>query len=118
MGIIRSHFDHIHETMNMKKEEHVIEEVPCKCPKCSTLEKPHLYKYNFLQRLITIGREVLCEKSFKDVSTPQLLNGLLLPKRYENLFDILITTLSQVQGIKKSLQTDENSRNTGLWLVS
>jgi len=117
MGVIRSHFDHIHETLNMKKEEHVFEEVPCICPKCSTLEKPHLYKYNVLQKLMSIGRDVLCEKSFKDVSTPLLLNGFLPPQKTENLLDTLVTTLSQVQGIKKTLQTDENSRNTVVSLL-
>ena len=117
MGVIRSHFDHIHETLNMEKEEHVFEEVPCICPKCSTLEKPHLYKYNVLQELMSIGRDVLCEKSFKDVSVHQLLNGLLPPEKPGNLFDNLVTITSQVQGIKKTLQTDENCRNTVVALL-
>jgi hypothetical protein len=34
MGVIRSHFDHIHETLNMKKDKHVFEEVPCICLEC------------------------------------------------------------------------------------
>ncbi|NIM17826.1 MAG: hypothetical protein GTO45_38105 [Candidatus Aminicenantes bacterium] len=112
MGVIRSHFDHIHETLNMKKEEHVFEEVPCTCSKCLPSEKPNFYKYNLLQKLMAKDRDAFCEKSSEDVSVHQLLSGLLPPRIPGNLFDPLITTLSQVQGLKKTLQTDENSRNT------
>jgi len=38
-------------------------------------------------------------------------------KKPGHLFDTLITTLSQVHGIRKSLQTDENSRNTVVALL-
>ena len=77
MGIIRSHFDHIHETLNMKKEEHVFEEVPCICSKCAASEKPFFYKYHLLQILKAKKRDALCEKSSEDVSVSRLLNGLL-----------------------------------------
>jgi internalin A len=112
MGVIRSHFDHIHETLNMKKEEHVFEEVPCICSQCQKSEKPHFFKYDVLQRLSEKGKEARCDKSLDDIPTDRLLNGFLPPQRPGNLFDPLITTLSQVQGIKKTLQPVENSRNT------
>jgi len=117
MGVIRSHFDHIHQTLNMKKDEHFFEEVPCNCPECIGLDKPHLYKYSVLNKLLSMGREVLCEKSFKDVSVSRLTRGLLPPVQPKNLFDTMITTLSQLQGIKKTLQPDENSRNTVVSLL-
>jgi internalin A len=112
MGVIRSHFDHIHETLNMKKEEHVFEEVPFLCSKCLPSEKPNFYKYNLLQKLLAKERDAFCEKSSEDVSVHRLLKGLLPPRNPENLFEPLIITLSQVQGLKKTLQADENSRNT------
>ncbi|MCX6581333.1 MAG: leucine-rich repeat domain-containing protein [Candidatus Aminicenantes bacterium] len=117
MGVIRSHFDHIHETLNMKKEQHVFEEVPCICSECLQSGEAYFYKYNVLQKFISIGRNAFCEKNFKEVSTHQLLNGLLPPERPENLFDSVVTTVSQIQGIKKTLQTDENSRNTVVSLL-
>jgi len=117
MGVIRSHFDHIHETLNMRKEQHVFEEVPCICSECIQSGEAYFYKYNVLQKFISIGRNAFCEKNFKEVSTHQLLNGLLLPERPENLFDSVVTTVSQLQGIKKTLQTDENSRNTVVSLL-
>jgi len=117
MGVIRSHFDHIHETLNMKKEKHVFEEVPCICSECVHSGEAYFYKYNVLQKFISIGRDAFCEKNFKEVSTHQLLNGLLPPKQPENLFDSVVTTVSQLQGIKKTLQTDENSRNTVVSLL-
>jgi hypothetical protein len=117
MGVIRSNFDHIHETLNMKKEEHVFEEVPCTCSTCLTSGKPNFYKYNLLQKMMEKNRDAFCEKSSEDVSVHQLLNGLLPPKKPGNLFDDLVTITSQVQGIKKTLQTDENSRNTVVALL-
>ncbi|HLP61272.1 MAG TPA: COR domain-containing protein, partial [Candidatus Deferrimicrobium sp.] len=117
MGVIRSHFDHIHETLNMKKEKHVFEEVPCNCSECLQNGEPYFYKYSVLQKFISIGREAFCEKSFKEVSTHKLLNGLLPPKRPENIFDSVVTTLSHLQEIRKTLQPDENSRNTVVSLL-
>ena len=53
MGVIRSHFDHIHETLNMKKEEHVFEEVPCNLFRMHFTPKNLIsYKYNLLQKFI------------------------------------------------------------------
>jgi internalin A len=112
MGVIRSHFDHIHETLNMKIAEHVFEEVPCICSQCQKSEKPHFFKYDVLQRLSVKGKEARCDKSLDDISPDKLLNGFLPPRIPEDLFDPLINTLSQIQGFKKALQTDENSRNT------
>ncbi len=112
MGVIRSHFDHIHETLNMKKNEHFFEEVPCLCSKCIPSEKPNFYKYNLLKKLLAKDRDAFCEKSSEDVSVHRLLKGLLPPRKPDNLYEPLIITLSQVQGFKKTLQTDENSRNT------
>ena len=118
MAIIRSHLDHIHETLNMKKGEHVVEEIPCYCFECSKSDKPHLFKYHVLERFQTKGKKTVdCEKSAEDVSIEHLLNGFTPPKQEGNLFDSLITVVSQVQGISKTLQTDENSRNTVVALL-
>jgi GTPase SAR1 family protein len=117
MGVIRSHFDHIHETLNMKKDKHVFEEVPCTCSQCLQSGEPHFYKYHVLQKFLEKGIGTACEKSIEAVSIPQLIHGLLPPKKPGNLFDTLVTITSQVQGIKKTLQTDENSRNTVVALL-
>jgi internalin A len=118
MGVIRSHFDHIHETLNMKKNEHVFEEVPCHCPGCIRSEKPFFYKYHTLQKFSSTGKAAItCEKSFQDLSVYRLLNGLQIPTEPGNLFDTLVTIAAQVQGIKKTLQKDENSRNTVVALL-
>ncbi|HLP47679.1 MAG TPA: hypothetical protein VK469_17170 [Candidatus Kapabacteria bacterium] len=70
--------------MNMKKEEHVFEEVPCICSKCAASEKPFSYKYKLLQILKAKNRDALCEKSSEDVSVARLLNDLLPPAVQEN----------------------------------
>jgi len=117
MGVIRSHFDHIHQTLNMKKDKHIFEEVPCICTECLQSSEPHFYKYHVLQKLMSKGRDAFCEKSSEDVSVHQLLNGLLPLKETGNLFDTLVIILSQVQEIRRTLQTDENSRNTVVSLL-
>jgi hypothetical protein len=117
MGIIRSNFNHIHETLNMKKEEHVIEKVPCTCSECLHSTEPHYYKYHLLQKFLLKSKDVRCEKSAEDLSVHQLLNGFLSPKEPGDLFASLITITSQVQEIKATLQTDENSRNTVVALL-
>jgi hypothetical protein len=117
MGVIRSHFDHIHETLNMKKDKHVFEEVPCTCSECLQSGEPHFYKYHSLQKFLSRGKDARCEKSAEDLSVHRLLNGLLPPEKPGNLFDTLVTIASQVQGIKKTLQTNENSRNTVVALL-
>jgi hypothetical protein len=118
MGIIRSNLDHIHDTLNMKKNEHVFEEVPCHCPGCISADKPFFYKYHTLQNFTVAGKTAItCEKSFTDQSVHRLLNGLLPPGEPENLFKTLVTIAAQVQGIGKTLKKDENSRNTVVALL-
>jgi len=117
MGVIRSHFDHIHATLNMKKEEQVFEEVPCNCSECNLSGEPYFYKYHALQKFLSKGKDARCDKSAEDISVHRLLNGLLPPKEPGNLFDSLVTISSQIQGIKKTLQPDENSRNTVVSLL-
>ncbi|MDQ1349718.1 MAG: internalin, partial [Acidobacteriota bacterium] len=52
MGVIRSHFDHIHESLNMIKEQHVFEEVPCNCDECKRIGEPYFHKYQALQKCL------------------------------------------------------------------
>jgi len=114
MGIIRSQFDHIHETMNMEKGKHFVEEVPCNCSECKNSDKPHLYKYHVLQKFLNKGIGLACEKSAETIFIPQLIQGLQPPQVPDNIFEPLITSLTQLQGIQNALQSDENSRNTVL----
>ena len=114
MGVIRSHFDHIHETMNMKKQEHVFEQVPCTCTQCRNTGKPHFFDYDMLRRLEEKGKETHCNKSLEDISPGTLLNGFLPAGETGNFFDTLVTTLSQLQGLKRTLLPQENNRNTVL----
>ncbi|MCX6580167.1 MAG: leucine-rich repeat domain-containing protein [Candidatus Aminicenantes bacterium] len=117
MAIIRSHFDHIHETLNMEKEKHVFEEVPCSCHECVQSKEPHFYKYDVLRRLAEKGKDARCDKSLDDIPTEKLLKGLKTPEKPANLFDNLVTIASQIHGISKTLQPDENSRNTVVALL-
>jgi len=117
MGVIRSHFDHIHESLNMKKEEHVVEEVPCICGECRQAGVPYFHKYHELQKFLARGKDARCGKSADDLSVHLLINGLLPPKEPGSLFEALVTITSQLQGIKKTLHSDEDSRNTVVALL-
>jgi len=118
MAIIRSHFDHIHDTLNMKKDEHVLEEVPCNCSECTRSDKPVFHEFKTLQKYLDKGKTTItCKRSVEDVSVHQLLQGLMPPEKTEKLFDTFITVVSQVHGISKTLKSDENSRNTVVALL-
>lgn len=117
MAIIRSHLDHIHETLNMKKGKHVNEEIPCNCSVCIKSAEPYLYKLTLLEKMQSKGRDAFCERSGEDVSVQQLLEGFKPPQKTGNLFDTFITVVSQVQGISKAIDTNENSRNSVIALL-
>ena len=55
-----------------------------------------------------------CNKSLEIISPGTLLRGFLPAGETGNFFDTLVTTLSQLQGLKKTLLPHENERNTVL----
>ncbi len=53
LAIIRNELNHIHATLNMKKEEgHYKEEVPCNCRECREAETPFLFPVERLKKTV------------------------------------------------------------------
>ncbi len=111
LAIIRNDLNHIHATLNMKKElGHYEEEVPCGCPVCIKSKEPQLFPFIHLKNLSEKGMTLTCMKSYQYVSPDVLLRGYALPKLKETLLESLQTAASQLQGKGLTLHRDENSR--------
>ncbi len=112
LAIIRNELNHIHTTLNMKKEmNHYREEVPCNCSHCLVSEEPHLFPVEVLKKMSERGNRLLtCFKSYEDVSPDMLLRGYMLPQRKETILDSLLVSASLLQGKALSIHPDEESR--------
>lgn len=111
LAIIRYDLNHLHETLNMRKEKnHYNEEVPCNCSSCLVSDEPHLFPFDVLKKMSEKGKGLTCFKSYEDVSPDVLLRGYALPPPKGTLLESLILAASQLQGKGLTLHPDENSR--------
>lgn len=112
LAIIRNDFEHIHRTLNMEKSKHYDEMIPCKCCKCIKSEEPHIYTYETLKKYTEKSVPLIrCSKSIEEISIDILLKGLAPLKPKKDLLEALITIAHHMQGISKTIKTDEDSRN-------
>jgi len=111
LAIIRSHFDYIHASLNMEKDRHFHEMVPCTCEKCRQAETPNFYRYEKLKEALEKNvTRIPCFESFMEVSVDELLARVTLPKVKHDLVKTLVIAAGQLQGLAASIHTDENSR--------
>jgi len=111
LAIIRSHFDYIHASLNMEKDRHFHEMVPCTCEKCRQAEEPNFYRYEELKLALENNiTRIPCLKGYKEVTVEELLARVTLPKVKHDLVKTLVIAASQLQGLAASIHTDENSR--------
>jgi small GTP-binding protein len=111
LAIIRNDLEHIHQTLNMEKNQHYDEMLPCTCSVCIKSPKPHLYKHDVLQMFSRKGVPNYCQVSGEEVPTDKLLKGYQLPKPKKDILKTLITTAHHLQGIAMTMKSDEDSRN-------
>jgi len=112
LAIIRSHFDAIHSTLNMEKNLHYHEMVPCICPKCLESETPNFYQYEKLKIAFEKNlTHIPCLESFEEVSIEEMLALVAPPKPEHDLKETLIMAVSQLQGLAGTIRLDEDSRN-------
>ncbi len=110
LAIIRNDFEHIHQTLNMEKNQHYNEMLPCTCSICIKSPNPHLYKHDVLQMFSRKGVPNYCQVSGEEVPTGTLLKGYELPKPKKDVLKTLITTVHQLQGTAMTIKPDEDSR--------
>ncbi|RPH24755.1 MAG: GTP-binding protein, partial [Bacteroidales bacterium] len=116
LAIARHHLEEIHCSLNMEKDQHYREMIPCRCDTCLAAENPHRYPHHLLKRCEEKGiPSVLCEVSLEHIAVPLLLKGFAPPPPktdLKELFPELIKAASRLQGRAKAIKPDEDSRNT------
>jgi hypothetical protein len=82
LAIARHHLEEIHRSLNMEKDEHYREMIPCNCDPCQTAAKPHLFRREVLKRFYDKGlKEAQCQESGVQVFIDRLLKGYALPQK-------------------------------------
>lgn len=122
LAIIRNDFEHIHRSLNMEKNKHYKEMVPCTCPTCLEAEEPHLFRYDELKRYAEkrITNMLPCPLGMEMVEIEVMLKGYESPVMKTDLKDLLTTlvnTGSHLQGIARTIKAEEDSRNSFMALV-
>lgn len=112
LAIIRNDFEYIHQTLNMKKDEHYNEMIPCICRLCCESENPYFFEYKVLKRRrAKSGFANYCQYSDDEVAIEELLTGFERQKPKGSLLKSIITSVHHLQGIAKTIKSDEDSRN-------
>jgi hypothetical protein len=114
LAIIRQDLEHIHKTLNMEKDEHYKELIPCICSTCGKSEKPHLFDYATLKRRFEKGLiHERCGQSDDEVSIETLLHGVEPEKPAEpvDFLAMLQLAAKHLQGISQSIKHMEDNRN-------
>jgi internalin A len=115
LAIARNDFEHIHQTLNMEKNKHYDEMIPCNCVTCSNTGEPHLFKHEDIKKFASKNKSfTLCPISVEEVPLEKLLKGFEPPKPKPDKQDILKTLIKTVhflQGTAKTMRPDEDSRN-------
>jgi internalin A len=118
LAIAANDFRHIHRTLNMEKNRHYKELLPCRCIKCKDAAEPRLYEYDVLKDFAAKGKRFIpCYTSAEDVEIETLLKGYEAEQPRQDLLKTLIGAASQLQGLAATLQPDENSRNSFIALL-
>ncbi|UCH96823.1 MAG: leucine-rich repeat domain-containing protein [Candidatus Aminicenantes bacterium] len=114
LAIIRKEFEHIHQTLNLRKDDRSYSEmIPCNCITCIDSNTPHLFTHEVLRKASEKGlSSILCYKGLVEVSIEKLLKGFEIKPSQEDLLKTIINTANLLQGVAKSIKPDENSRNT------
>jgi small GTP-binding protein len=114
LPIIRNELERIHRTLNMDKNEHYNEMIPCNCPECTAAENPHLYKYDVLKKFLDKGKKTnTCQVSGDEVGIGKQIWGFEPETALKELklLPALIEAARNLQGIAKSIKHYEDSRN-------
>jgi hypothetical protein len=117
LAIIRKEMEHIHQTVNLHKEQNYHEMIPCPCGACCKSQESHLYKYKMLKDFLERGIHLHCPKSFEPVSIEKLLKGYEEHKPRQSLVKEIVITASQLQGVASTIKEDEDSRNGFMALI-
>ncbi len=112
LAIIRNEFEHIHQTLNLRKDKNYYEMIPCNCSTCRVSEETHPYKHELLKKLSAKGISItLCPVSMEEVPIDALLKSFEREKPRKDLLNALLTAGTLLRGIARTIKSDEDSRN-------
>ena len=115
LSIIRSHFIHIHQTLNMNPGTHYNQWIPCTCPRCAEKIEPAEPEYFAYQNLKDAFEnnvnEIQCHSSYRLISIESLLNGFEPKEPRVSMLQAVIDASKHVRGLSKTMKPDEDSRN-------
>ncbi len=118
LGIIQANLEHIHETLNMKKNTHYLEQIPCNCTDCKGSEEPHFFGYDVLKRRLTKNKpDIDCLISDDKVDIEPLITGYLPPPPEKDLLQALLNAAYHLKGLAKTIKEDEDSRTSFIRLM-
>ena len=120
LAIIRSHFFHIHQTLNMEPMVHYNSMLPCICTECVQQKEPaepEYFAYEQLKKALANHiATIQCHASMEQIVIATLLHGFEPADEGKNIRSAIIQSAKQVMGLATSMKPDEDSR-TGLLCV-
>jgi small GTP-binding protein len=114
LAIIRGELEHIHATLNMEKDTHYKERIPCVCSQCLDAGEPYYHGYDVLLKCRDKSVDkARCLKSIEEVFIARLLKGVEPEPGLEglDLVDTLLDAGRYLRGIRRSIHSYEDSRN-------
>ncbi len=118
LGIIQSNLEHIHSTLNMEKNKHYRQMIPCTCSTCQNTDSPHFFNYEVLNRHLSKNTATVpCDESSEAMPIETLLTGYTPPQPGKSLLQSLLQASVHLTGLAKTIKEDEDSRTGFLRLM-
>ena len=113
LTIIRNEMSMIYNDFNIKENYDFSEEIPCNCDLCITDNEPYYYNYQVLRKFIEKDKTYIdCQKSVLSVDINRLLSFYRNSKPETKLIYKILSAISKLQGMSKTINKDEDSRNS------
>lgn len=112
-GLIKNELNQIYKIFNMTENKDFFEEIPCNCSICSSDTSPFYFKNITLRNFIEKNKYTIdCYKSALSVSISDLLFLYRNTNPTKNIIYDILFAVSKLQGLSKTIEKSEDSRNT------
>jgi hypothetical protein len=116
LAVARNHLDAIHRSLNMSRDIHYKEMIPCCCARCLGTRMPNLYERRVLKKYEDNNiATIRCQESLLEIQIGILLKGYAPHPTHKDLKELLpaiIKMASRLQGRAKAVRTGEDDRNS------
>ncbi|ROH94907.1 hypothetical protein EGI15_03365 [Chryseobacterium cucumeris] len=112
-GLIKNELIQIFSIFNMIESKDFYEEIPCNCDVCSIDQEPHYFRNSTLKIFIDKSKNSIdCLKSAISVNISDLLFLYRNSNPNKSIIYNILSALSRLQGLSRSIETSEDSRNS------